>query len=592
MQTGNNDMDKKLRQLENQSLPDLTRLDQHWQQMRQMIQPAIVPVPKTKSWLSKWKLWVAAASILTIFTAIVYTIANRKKQDAPVVTVQPVPALPKTLSPDTISVPVAAVATPATTISTQRGLTSQRHNPPVAVQVTPVFTDTAAKTPAATNQPANSKKETVTLAGFFKQLEKETQEFVIDPRKDTLIHGNSGTTLFIPANTFATASLVTVLLREYYTYEDIITNRLTTCSDNKQLVTGGMLHLSAYSNGKEAGLARGKSIRWYVPDTTAAMIDMQLFTGQVVGGNREPGYGSLFLQGDSLVPADNWSFDQINWIPQPRMFTAENFRPMVKVLDLRNEPYSTYQSKKGLVGRFLIAGNSELDAAELKKALMDKYGYAKVILRREKDRHRLTKFRRLFSSKDSWVKKEGLGDSTWVYPEVAKAYRLTPTDTSKPNRIAAGQWGRYNISNSFSRNNQAVTDTAASGSVNFTTALADRFSVDISTLGWINCDRFYNDKRNKIPFYVDLKDTAANYYTFLVFDRIKSMMPGAVNGTKVLFSQVPEGEKARIVCVGIKDGKAIAAVEPVELNRAMFTGMKFEETSPAAFREQAAMTDK
>jgi len=122
--------------------------------------------------------------------------------------------------------------------------------------------------------------------------------------------------------------------------------------------------------------------------------------------------------------------------------------------------------------------------------------------------------------------------------------------------------------------------------------LANRFSVDIRTLGWINCDRFYNDYRPKIEFVVNLGDTASNYYTLLVFDKIKSMMTGYISGNKVAFTNVPEGETAKIISISIKDGKPVAAMQPVQLSRKVFEGMKFEETNAAEFKEKAGSLDK
>ena len=39
--------------------------------------------------------------------------------------------------------------------------------------------------------------------------------------------------------------------------------------------------------------------------------------------------------------------------------------------------------------------------------------------------------------------------------------------------------------------------------------LAKRYSVDIRELGWINCDRFYQDNSPRIEYIVNLGDTAS-----------------------------------------------------------------------------------
>ena len=122
--------------------------------------------------------------------------------------------------------------------------------------------------------------------------------------------------------------------------------------------------------------------------------------------------------------------------------------------------------------------------------------------------------------------------------------------------------------------------------------LESKYNFRITTLGWINCDRFYNDSRPKINYYVDLNDTAYNYQTMLVFDNIKSMMPGYTNGNKIVFSNVPEGESAKVISVGIQNGKTVAAMENVLLSKTPLTKLKFEDTSPAAFKEDVKGLDK
>ena len=519
---------------------------------------------------------MAAAGICLVLVLIFTLPRSRQQDDNRAAVNPPVPASRQTLPVnDTVPAPIAVQQEP-TDLSSSAGNRLRGQVPVVTRVATYVWKDTTATT--VTSQPVISKKETVTLAGFFDKLEKQAQSFLIDPMQDTLLHGKDGTTLFIPAGTFNSTKPVRLLMKEYYSYQDIITNKLSTCSDGRQLVTGGMLHLLAFAEGNEVGLRPGRTLRWYVPDTSAAMQGMQLFTGQVrnedgVSGNEEGMFAG--------------SMEGLNWVAQERLFARDDFRPMARVLDLRNEPYHTRNSSKGLVGYFRIAQESELNRAELKQALTDKYGYARVVLKREKDRHRLTRFRRLFGGKDQWVKKEGLGDSAWVDLNEARIYRLAASDTSKPtNRTTP----RYALWAGNMPRAQAAADTMASPA--FMASLEKRFSVEVSALGWINCDRFYNDNREKIPYYVDLGDTAANYYTILVFDRIKSMMTGAVAGNRVLFTNVPKGETARVISVGIKDGKAVAAMEKVALSTTPFTGLQFEETSPASFREQAAMTDK
>jgi hypothetical protein len=122
--------------------------------------------------------------------------------------------------------------------------------------------------------------------------------------------------------------------------------------------------------------------------------------------------------------------------------------------------------------------------------------------------------------------------------------------------------------------------------------LGERFSVELRTLGWINCDRFLNDNRPKVLFAVDLKDTAANYHTLIAFENIKSVMEGIVAGNKVVFANIPAGETVKIISVGIQDGKPVSASETVQVSSQPFSNLRFESTTPSEFKQEIALLDK
>ena len=58
------------------------------------------------------------------------------------------------------------------------------------------------------------------------------------------------------------------------------------------------------------------------------------------------------------------------------------------------------------------------------------------------------------------------------------------------------------------------------------------------------------------------------------------------------FFHTPEGETAKVISIGVKDGKPVAAMEKVIISRSILTSLKFEETTPSQFREQARSMDK
>ena len=624
MQQDNTNMDKKLKQLENQSLPDLSKMDEHWNDLKNSLQPE-ASLPKSKP-ANKLFRWVIAASLAGVLFYVSYkfifkssdeiiSIKNweRVSDTKPITDTSPsikfIPGKETStiIGKDTITLMAQNKPTKEQLIIKAKNTEGKEielkwvavdgsgkknrdtvnfipqkekaNYPPVPVILKGKTTEgkeievIAVPVNDTTNKTRNADKKKA-LQDFFAEMEKESQSFVINNKRDTVIQGNAGTALLILANTFGSNEDVTITMKEYYSYQDIVTNRLTTCSDNKLLVTGGMLHLTATANGKDVTIQPGKSIRWFVPDTTIEMKQMQLFNG--IANNASL---SRLSEDQDTVFVEYYSANNINWVPQSQYFSSSFLETRYKVLNVSNEPYKTRATLNGLIGKFLISDNSEISEDELKTQLKEKYGYYKVKIK-GRTYSLFPRIKKITTPKGKVTVNlnTSLGDSAWLTADFINLYNLKPTDTI--TYMLKG--GRYTNNNFF-----------PTGSVNLNlNNLTKRLSVDIRTLGWINCDRFYDDKRPKIEFIVNLGDTASNYYTLLVFDKIKSMMTGYISGNKVAFQNVPEGEAAKIISVSIRDGKPVAAMQSVQLSRKVFEGLKFEETTAAEFKEKAGGLDK
>jgi hypothetical protein len=609
-------MDKKLKQLENQSLPDLSKMDQHWDDLKRSLYPE-ASIPKSKA-NNKIFRWIAIASMvgIVLFASYKFFFANNDKfisndnwerkpgtnpktDTLPSIKLMPGKETSTIISKDTIKlrtqneqntkeqfivkakttegkeVELKWVAADGSSKKSRDTLkfepSKEKTNyPPVPVILKGQTTEgkkievTAVPVNDTTNKKQDADKKKA-LQDFFAGLEKESQSFVVNNKRDTIITGKEGTSLLIPANTFGGSQPLTITMKEYYSYKDMVTNRLTTLSNDQLLVTGGMLHITATINGKEADIQPGKSMRWFVPDTSSEMDEMELFTGQV---------SNATSNSIGNIPHDTIAFDQnssINWVSQPRRFSNNFFITRVKVLDLRDEPYKTTYGKKQK-GYFYVHKGSELDKNELKAELKKKYPYYDkiVIGRRRKDKEGYKEYVELFTSNKDFFYYTSIGDSAWISPREAKRYNLKSTDTMI-----------YSLNSSTSSLPSSQLQTIAS-----------KYSIEITKLGWINCDRFLKNNKPKIDYVVNLNESASDFYTVLVFEKFKSIMPGLIAGNKVVFSGVPEGESAKIISISAKEGKPIAAMQSVQLSQATLTGLKFEETTTTDFKQKAGQMDK
>jgi hypothetical protein len=555
MQHESTNMDKKLRQLEAQSLPDLTSMDEHWQEMKTALRPQVVPArPNLFKGPMKWI--IAACMVIGSFLLIF----NLKKPASLALIKKPVivstpPAAEKSLPVNPLTDTIKSLS-PGNS-AYQASSTVRKHRNAGRANVVDYIADLTDTT--NTSDTIAPEKNFWTLESFFKQLEKSSQEFVINNQKDTMIQGADGTALLIPAKTFNSPT-VTIVMREYYSYQDIISNKLSTLSDDRQLVTGGMLHLTALIDGKETDILPGKSIKWFIPDTTTDLSQMELFNGVI----RQSNFKQAAIPG--MDTAATSSYDGINWIPQNRPFRNEA-KVSVKVLDIRDRPLRirTTLNRRRQVGVFRIDNDPKIGEEELKKILKEKYNYSKVrIIKRTR---RSSMFRWLNIANRDWS--NAVGDSAWIPLSEAKEYKLTASDTVLTPAIDIMNKVLKEYSGEFYK----------------------RFRVDVSTLGWINCDRFYRTDIPKVNYAVDLQTKASDYFTILVFDQIKSMMTGSTSGNKVLFLNIPKGITAKLICVGIRNGLPITATENVIISEAGLQGLKFEQTTPDAFKEEAGSMD-
>src|SRR5436190_20037893 len=78
MQNDNRHTDKRLQELEKQSLPDLSRMDEHWQQMKTLFQPAVIPAKKKTIGRKRIIGWVIAAAFIGAVVVLGYKIIRPK----------------------------------------------------------------------------------------------------------------------------------------------------------------------------------------------------------------------------------------------------------------------------------------------------------------------------------------------------------------------------------------------------------------------------------------------------------------------------------------------------------------------------------
>lgn len=128
----------------------------------------------------------------------------------------------------------------------------------------------------------------IKLQQKFKKLIDDSGQFFTlkNTHQAQTIMGAHGTQVHIPANAFDCPADKKVRLQviEVFDKSDMILYNLSTSSNGKQLVTGGMVKIDATADGKAIALRAGKSLTVEVP-TDQAIPEMQLFDSEQVGNN-------------------------------------------------------------------------------------------------------------------------------------------------------------------------------------------------------------------------------------------------------------------------------------------------------------------
>lgn len=110
------------------------------------------------------------------------------------------------------------------------------------------------------------------------------------------------------------------------------------------------------------------------------------------------------------------------------------------------------------------------------------------------------------------------------------------------------------------------------------------YVADVTKLGWINCDKFYNDPAEKVQIAVSEQEDATMY---VVCKDINSILPMSRNGQGVYAAGgLPKGKKVSVVSIKLKDGAPQFAVCDVKAGEAGALSMNYRNISLKDLREE------
>lgn len=619
-------IDDFFRKKEEEYQQDTGSADSHWEQMKGLLRQGATPAPRGYRVHTTRRIikYLGGFTVVTVITLVTLTTIRSKKkvaasktptQQTLIAPQKQQPALPAlTTDKKSLVQPAKKVKSPVSTAKTttsrpkpvspagthavqaqaapslQRGDTkpgqskdeSQATEQPLRLvdpqapkknlflakeeEVRPTA-DSILEQPQVKTDAANAAAQ---INAFYRQFDKPANVFLIDVSQESVLNGKEGTRLTIPPFAFSGKKglikdgLVTIVLREYYSYEDILSARLSTTSGDEQLISDGMVHVAAHINGDPVNVAAGKSIQLEMP-TKKFDEKMQLFRG--VRSSLKNTFVAKFMDNRMIdtirfMKREADENGDIDWIPQGQeQKRTDPLNHRIRVFDPYGDPYRVGHGKK-VTAWFYVAKTCPLSNEAMKAKLKEhSNGYFDIIKIKRVNAMPVASYRYQEDRRVSVV-----GDSVeMTFRQALRKKLLSPEDSIlvlekfRLDSIHLEERGR----------------------------LMSRYNFTITGLGWYNCDR-YNNRGPKTLFTFKPGEgfEPATMVSHLVFSRYRSVLPGTYKDNKICFGKVPSDEPVRIVCIGIKNGKVMSCIRELNTGKEEIGDLAFVETTPEQFRKK------
>ena len=431
------------------------------------------------------------------------------------------------------------------------------------------------------DKPSSANSENITFP---------TVEFTISATSDTTVFGQQGTRLFIEKGTFQFADgtpvtdSIKITLKEFYKKSDISLADLSTESNEKLLETGGMLNITATSNGQEIELKADKRIVLHFPKSQDNYKQMNLFYADKNAS-------------DSSV--SNWDIDTVNLVkktlkigsyawyhPTHDDSTEYDFTPKNKIdtgyyfnrLDLYLNAYNfSTETKKEIESNLNKSVYSTLSSwndygIECEMSIT-KEGFIKNPRINSKvsqsTRKEITAFLKNLPQLEPGKNKKGeiIERSGLLF---IQGGNIVPLYKSREEYLKS-------FDNKYSRFEKRPIK-------NIDNAELEYYIFSVAKLGWINCDRFLESE--KTIDYIVQSPTSTDTKIKMVFNDIDGVLMAKTVDGKYVFSKVPFGRQVTIVAIKNTNGKFQTSFQNMTITDKPLVNLAFKETTLAELKQE------
>ncbi len=467
--------------------------------------------------------------------------------------------------------------------------------------------DTVANTQSAGIRPATRIKSLNQLQTLANAA---TQNFAITNKKDTVVIGNKGVKVLFPANCFVLpypGAKVNVELKEYNSTADFFFAGLSTQSNGQLLESGGTIYISASCDGREVKLQNGKQVKLAFP-TGRTVPGMQTFLGD------EQSNGTV-----NWIPTNNTAtntFASYNLYAQKKVKGIKKKQALSKlttpryqvqalgswgyctrfsdttkyknVLEYFDKNFSISKEDAALLKGTYIGFNYIIGARKAMWVKAKFYhwpstaGYTKYGLKGAIKRVKSAFLKTLKAMEKVENTKTSFGCGGARLTEEIRLY-INDLDMSTVDaKITLGGTIEQEYEYDAWEYDQYKADSIAQNDARF-------YILNTGVLGWINCDRFYDNTapRNNIVVKVDAdSDTEVR----VIFKDIMSLMDAvysADSGEHTVYS-VPNNCNVKYIAMQNRPDGMYYAVKDATTAQTNVTGFEFKPMTVDAIKGELA----
>jgi hypothetical protein len=382
------------------------------------------------------------------------------------------------------------------------------------------------------------------------KLKSTYNRFVIDNTRQCELVGRRGTKLVLPANIFedengvSAQGAIEIVMKECYDLDEILAEKLSTTSDGRIIETAGMIHIEATQSDIPLRLKKEVQYTVFFPTQGKSVDGFELFYGNPTTDgivNWTPASqasGAPNLNGATLSSIKEDCFIQI---------CESEFRRRTQISEM---DYFNWELKDGQTLNQWFVSNFNPDANMVDDFCSDKL-ISRIAFHVNADG----------SFKDYYIAHESKTAYDRVIAEFLSA--MPPLNLSKVMPIYSSDhlcvltFGHQQGASSdqfvkrFAKRYDYADDRRPMTNVN--SSDLDYYMFSSTELGWLNCDRFINERAPLVEFRVKARTTEGSSVS-MVFEDRKSIVRGIKMGDEFVFSGVPNDRKVRLVAVDNNGG--------------------------------------